>query len=269
MNRAVMIAIQPKWAKMIIDGEKTFEFRNYAIPKGTKVYLYESLGKKHKEKEIQYPYGEVLGWEWVHEGKGKVVAEFVVGECYDWENDFDEELKFANDSQYSNVYFRGQLLDEYDEELWNIFHSFCSQFAPTKEWENQGFTNQRYAHEIQDLIVYDEEWMLERRKLFADDIHDVTPSDWELGQEMGMRPTEPLAITEFVSWKKLVDYKKYINKLERETGDVGYLIENEKQAYDIGKSWERVDENKYQNLKWDMYITHPPQGKIYVVEREE
>ena len=55
MNKAVMIAIQPKWAKMIKDGTKTFEFRNYAIPKGTKVYLYESLGKKKVCPEC---YGE-------------------------------------------------------------------------------------------------------------------------------------------------------------------------------------------------------------------
>ena len=43
--KAIMIATRPEWVEKIINGEKDFEFRNYKIPSGTKVYVYESLGK--------------------------------------------------------------------------------------------------------------------------------------------------------------------------------------------------------------------------------
>ena len=57
--KAMLVAIQPKWLKMILDGEKKFEFRNWKVPVGTVIYFYESLGVKR-------------------EGRGKVVAKAVV-----------------------------------------------------------------------------------------------------------------------------------------------------------------------------------------------
>jgi hypothetical protein len=48
MNKAVILPIRPNWSNMIKDGKKSFEFRNVIgdIKTGTKVYLYESKGRR-------------------------------------------------------------------------------------------------------------------------------------------------------------------------------------------------------------------------------
>ncbi len=155
MNKAIMIAIQPKWLKQIINGEKEFEFRNYPIAKGTKVYLYESKGKF---KQGITPVSETnpMPRYWCeYEGKGAVVAEFVVDECSKYYEEYPN-----SPYERANVSF-------------NAIDLQCGVETYDKEWLiNQGYTNQKYAIKIKDLIVYD----------------------------------EAIAVTEFVSWNKLEEY---------------------------------------------------------------
>lgn len=69
--KAMIVSIKPKWLKMILDGTKKFEFRNWKVPVGTVIYFYESLGKKMCG---DYLNGHIM------EGRGKVVAKCVVKE---------------------------------------------------------------------------------------------------------------------------------------------------------------------------------------------
>lgn len=177
MNKAIMMAIQPKWAKMIIDGEKEFEFRNYPIPKGMKVYLYCSKGKellwiKNGKCITDGQYNRLLDELPNHLLSGKVVAEFVVDWYWD-EDDID-----------------GALFEE--DNLPNYFAKI-------------GYTNQKYAIKIKDLIVYDEEWQndyfentLTYRECKEQDKWDV----WDLNNKVDDAPTSPIPVTEFTLYNK-------------------------------------------------------------------
>jgi hypothetical protein len=102
MNKAVMISITPKWFQMIKEGTKTLEFRNYGIPKGTKVYLRETKQDN---------------------GTGQVVAEFVVGKCLNTVKDLMHqyslnEIKALGNQGYTNQHYAMTITDliVYDEE---------------------------------------------------------------------------------------------------------------------------------------------------------
>lgn len=103
--KALMVAIQPKWLKMILDGTKKFEFRNWEkadenIPVGTVLYFYESQGKR-KSRENWEDYPEYIGYDCYHptdlyhkyvfEGRQQVVAKAVVksNEQVFWNNVLD------------------------------------------------------------------------------------------------------------------------------------------------------------------------------------
>jgi hypothetical protein len=90
--KAMLVAIQPKWLKMILDGDKKFLFRNWKVPVGTVLYFYESKGKKRSiDVWEQYPYyycyrddnGQGMLLDYIREGRGKVVAKAVVKEVWD------------------------------------------------------------------------------------------------------------------------------------------------------------------------------------------
>jgi hypothetical protein len=119
--KALMIATKPEWTRKIINGEKDLEFRNYEIPKGTRVLVYESLGKRHKGF-IGY---NGVKYDTEYEGRGKVVLEFTIGECYEMSKEFT--------------------------------HTYILE----EKGKSMGYTNQNYAHIITDLIVYDDEWIIE------------------------------------------------------------------------------------------------------------
>src|SRR6056297_2039525 len=47
MNKALMVSIQSKWLNMILNGKKTFEFRNWKVEKGTVIYFYCTKAKPY------------------------------------------------------------------------------------------------------------------------------------------------------------------------------------------------------------------------------
>jgi len=157
MNKSLMIATKPKYTHMIIEGKKDYEFRNYMIPTGTKVYLYESLGKKIKYngKYCSTQNCNDCNMQGCHEGKGKVIGEFVVGMVI--EMDKIEYLgNYTNGVDTLGMYlYKGEYLGPFTYEI-----------------KNQGYTNAKYAHKITNLIIYDEPLDIKEfvgwNKLFAD-----------------------------------------------------------------------------------------------------
>ena len=242
MNKAMMIAIQPKWSNMIKEGTKTFEFRNYAIPKGTKVYLYESLGKS-KPRHLCEDYPNYIGFDTfegkyahnVFEGWGMVVAEFVVGECYEvnppnWE---DSDEKYAYLLQSKELYMDN--LEEAPAGYWKTW------LQSKKDFKESGYTNQKHAHSITDLIVYDEEWI--KKELLHIDNKTMKYND-----KLTYAPTSPIPVTEFVSWNKLSDFVRTTTR-----GGI------------LGKIEYKLHPHTLEKYK----LTHAPQGRVYVVERND
>jgi hypothetical protein len=79
-EKALMVAIKPKWLKMILDGTKKFEFRNWKVPVGTVIYFYCTKAKPNliiNNYKENYNLG---GFDFVGEKKlnGKVVVKTVV-----------------------------------------------------------------------------------------------------------------------------------------------------------------------------------------------
>jgi hypothetical protein len=52
--KALLVAIQPKWLKMILEGEKKFEFRSWKVPVGTVIYFYCTKAKPYLWYEWRY-----------------------------------------------------------------------------------------------------------------------------------------------------------------------------------------------------------------------
>lgn len=218
MKKAIMIPIQPKWSKMIKAGLKEFEFRNYKIPKGMKVYIYEIIGKRL--------CGDYLNG-YIHEGQGKVIAEFVVGEVHKLNFNNVLEMVFADNLSYNDIKQRGGVEYNY--------------FTPEKEY---------YAMEITNLIVYDEEWQ-----------YDIgcNPVSMMRLNWLNNAPTSPLDISDFVGWNKFDKEVKRLLKL------------NPIWSYD--ELVNEVNANEVAGMDYKRYplcnLTHAPQGKVYVVEKEE
>ena len=80
--KALMVAIRPKWLKMILDGDKKFEFRNWKVPVGTVLYFYECLGKFSQKIIPVSKNNPIPRYSPSYEGRGKVVAKAVVKENY-------------------------------------------------------------------------------------------------------------------------------------------------------------------------------------------
>lgn len=83
--KALLVAIQPKWLKMILDGKKLFEFRNWKVPVGTVLYFYCTKPKPYLIKTQEYGISLVdikifLDKELLN---GNVVAKAVVSGVYE------------------------------------------------------------------------------------------------------------------------------------------------------------------------------------------
>jgi len=88
MNKALMVSIRSEWLEMILNGKKTFEFRDWKVEKGTVIYFYCT-----KAKPILYDgYKEYIGHNDFKEDSwqlnGKVVAKAVVDEVYEPYKDY-------------------------------------------------------------------------------------------------------------------------------------------------------------------------------------
>lgn len=129
MNNAVLFSIKPKYCEQIISGKKTVEVRK-KIPKISvpfPVYIYETKGRK-----IITPAGEVL-----HEGRGKVIGEFVCDEIID--------IHYHEEIGGYGVAMSHPLCDFFAE-------STCLTF---KELHNYLQGNTGYGLHISDLVIYD------------------------------------------------------------------------------------------------------------------
>ena len=131
--KALLVAIQPKWLKKILDGEKKFEFRNWKVPVGTVLYFYCTKAKPYLWYEQHYTDmpeflhsgSETLNYIGITENdvlNGKVVAKAVVKDVYeydqstknyiiytDWNNINQKSFKKDNDIGYSSKKYALQL----------------------------------------------------------------------------------------------------------------------------------------------------------------
>jgi len=162
MDKQIILYTHSNEVEQILNGSKKYDFRN-KLPKGLAINDVVNVYCTKAKPYLLYDNGKYI---LVNEKKfrdsrlkcnGKIICQFTVGEIYDRENDFEEELMFANDSPYSKVFFRGHLLDDkYDKELWEVFNGFCSEWSPSINWVKQGYIFQRYAIEITNLKIFDE-----------------------------------------------------------------------------------------------------------------
>lgn len=257
MNKAVMLPVQPKWVEMIKSGEKEYEFRNYPLEVGMKVYIYESKGKflGYQLFNDDGVYGDIMSlrqlqnqFEYTHwyreegvecftkvyEGSGMVVAEAVVEECYELDYLFPDvtltPLKIANHiREYQCSGGNDNLILNYDIE----------------ELKPLGYTNQRYAIKLKDIKFYD----------------------------------EPIDKSEFVLWNKVVDIMKHTPTYF--AVDESCLENNDNLFEELEKGISECDacvfdtgvgitpQCSFKLVKEELIIKHAPQSKVFVVEREE
>jgi len=129
MNKALMVSIRSKWLEMILNGKKTFEFRNWKVDKGTVIYFYCT-----KAKPILYDgYKEYIGHNDFKEDScplnGKVVAKAVVKEVYDLTNNEDSFNWITNNGKYT-----------IEKDMIGVDDAV-----------KMGYTDQRYALELTDI----------------------------------------------------------------------------------------------------------------------
>ena len=175
--KALMIATKPEWTCKIINEEKDLEFRNYAIPKGTRVLVYESLGKSMIVRRM---FNSKTYREKAHEGRGKVVLEFTVGECYETRK--VNYIDLSGES-YRRLHFKRTDITQSHENTYK-----------ENAFDDIGYTNQKYAHTITDLIVYDEEWIIE--------LADKVELSNDYFDKLVKAHIAPQPITNYVGWKK-------------------------------------------------------------------
>jgi hypothetical protein len=168
--KTLMVSFTSKWARMILSGEKKYEFRqgNFVnVKTGDKFLILESLGKKTQKRVwYQHQYTEedesiiffkendksiydILINTWVnkkrtdffHEGTGKVIGEFIVGRIYKdiLTDDLDDE------DSHELMVMATRTSD--DKKVWLDITS--------QDLAKQGFDTQPLAFEITDLVVYD------------------------------------------------------------------------------------------------------------------
>ena len=141
-----MVAIQSKWLEMILNGKKTFEFRNWKVDKGTVIYFYCT-----KADPILYDgYKEYIGHNDFKEDcwqlNGQVVAKAVVKEIYEIEKWGD----FASNSIHEKYYWNKKGFEF--GEIWETHYlDLSNDEAIDKHLKNIGYTNQCYALELTDI----------------------------------------------------------------------------------------------------------------------
>lgn len=179
--KSMIVAIQPKWLKLILDGTKKFEFRNWKVPVGTVIYFYCSKGKPilyHTDGGYADNVGTIGGGVYEIDGvvtlddidkmdyllNGKVVAKAVVKDILDLQTKNSEGKKIGLSKFLPRVAFKSFATDE--SLLQYLVRTGC------------------------DLTLND------NNKITA--FHDKYALELEKVQEI-----EPRDITEFVSWNKL------------------------------------------------------------------
>ena len=124
--KAMLVAIQPKWLRMILEGKKKFEFRNWKVPVGTVLYFYctkvkpylSSICTHHTVIEVDdKDFGEL---------NGKVVAKAVV-------KDVDTVVQ---ENLYDSYYYSKEKVQRLGT---------CDDFV------RQGYTDQTYALELDQV----------------------------------------------------------------------------------------------------------------------
>jgi len=140
MNKALVVAIRSKWLEMILNGKKTFEFRNWKVEKGTVIYFYCTKAKPY----LHYRPTENCDTHYVLWDKpseehtllnGKVVAKAVVKEVYEYYESYPDNQPYApNEISFRDI---GKQVGVMNIE---------SEYA-----HSQGYTNQRYALELTDI----------------------------------------------------------------------------------------------------------------------
>jgi hypothetical protein len=169
-----MVSFQPKWARMILSGEKKYEFRqgNFVNAKtGDKFLILESLGQKKSLRQCGFcnnhcdkckhvitgysseddycdlgldnsgfAYQKALQLQKESIGTGKVIGEFIVGEVYD-------DMYVIEDKLFWEEGYKGELSEWYIKEQLEGY--------PRLKDLDIGYTDQPLAFEITQLKVYD------------------------------------------------------------------------------------------------------------------
>ncbi len=165
--KALMVAIQPKYLKMILDGEKPFEYRNWnSSPKkmreliGKEIYFYctkakpylwdivqqsgiDFYGSRYLIRDINLPMNELIYTG--HQLNGKVVAKAVVKDVYS-----DITCGLGSRST-SNKHYLLQTIKKNDDL---IPYSYIDCTKPIIEKEKAiqcGWDWQRYAIELSQV----------------------------------------------------------------------------------------------------------------------
>lgn len=132
----------------------------------------------------------------------KVIAEFSVGKRYEIKDTYTSDHKKDNGKNYVFTVLKGLNCESINIEL--------------EEIQNQSYTNQKYAYEICDLIVYDEERTCNRLGLaecdykkchyyqdtinyYTNDKNNIVQSPTNDIVDKCNKPTSPLDINEFIS----------------------------------------------------------------------
>jgi predicted transcriptional regulator len=146
--KTLMVSFQPKWARMILSGEKKYEFRqgNFVNAKtGDKFLILESLGKSKSVTLTEVHESNVTprissATFRVNEGTGKVIGEFIVGEVYD-------DMYVIEEKLFYDEGYKGELSEWYVKEQ-------LEGYTRLKDLDI-GYTDQPLAFEITQLKVYD------------------------------------------------------------------------------------------------------------------
>jgi hypothetical protein len=159
--KTLMVSFQPKWARMILSGEKKYEFRqgNFVNAKtGDKFLILESRGKtwwggvkidtvatsdewlELGNSRSPYGYNAQNGTLRFSLGTGKVIGEFIVGEVYD-------DMYVIEEKLFYDEGYKGELSEWYVKEQ-------LEGYTRLKDLDI-GYTDQPLAFEITQLKVYD------------------------------------------------------------------------------------------------------------------
>lgn len=134
MSKSVLISIQPKWCKKIVNGEKTIEVRKTRpkIDTPFKCYVYctePNTKDPWKFLEIHSPDGKI------HKGNGKVIGEFICDAIFPIAF-YVSDISFFDTAPPLNI------------------HGTCLTDKEIAEYLGNGKTG--YGWHISDLKIYEE-----------------------------------------------------------------------------------------------------------------
>lgn len=151
MVKAILISINPKWVKKILNGEKTIEIRKI-MPKcdlPIDVYIYctkqDSLMKLSNFRKDKYICGkeyDITDFVWLnsdYEGKGKVVAKFTLNKV--------EEIEYVSSMACFDLYYGKKGMKEE-----KILSKSCLSFDELYDYLRH---KNGYAWHIDNLVIFD------------------------------------------------------------------------------------------------------------------